>query len=71
MIMHRASDDRERRASLVALLDLPDPPELAGRRGHRVTVDGRPDRLETLVIPYLVAATQVKYVDRDSWPVAP
>jgi hypothetical protein len=27
----------ERRLAIVALLALPDPPELAGRRGHRVT----------------------------------
>lgn len=49
---------------IVALDDFlkqPDPPDLP-RRGHRVTCEGRPDRLEALLVPMIVKATQWRYV---------
>jgi hypothetical protein len=70
-----SEDQRARWGHFIALLEQPDPPELAGRRGHRVTVEGRADRVEALATDYGVRAMQLavqgRYVDRDSWPVAP
>ena len=44
--------DMERRQALAQLLAQPDDPDL--QRGHRVLLDGRPDRHE--MVPYLAAA---------------
>jgi hypothetical protein len=43
----------ERRLAIADLLAQPDPPDL-GRRGHRVRVEGKPDRFNLL--PVLAAA---------------
>jgi hypothetical protein len=39
-------DDAQRRLAIVELLDRPDPPEL--RRGHRLRVEGKPERFVML-----------------------
>jgi hypothetical protein len=52
-------------ACYLELLEQPDPPELAGRRGHHLTVDGRPDRHEALVIPNAIAYLQWARLERD------
>jgi hypothetical protein len=58
--------DAERRHALVALLSLPDSPDL--RRGHRRTVEGRPDRFE--MVPHLastfIQAKLLEFRDRDT-----
>jgi len=65
-------DQRARWGWFIALLAQPDPPDLAGRRGHRVTVEGRPNRFaDDYGGRALQLAVQGRYVDRDSWPVAP
>jgi hypothetical protein len=40
-------EDAERRQALCELLLLPDPPDLQ-HRGHRTTVEGRPNRFQQL-----------------------
>jgi hypothetical protein len=45
----------DRLDAYAALLRQPDPPELPPRR-HHLTYAGRPDRLETLVVPLLIKA---------------
>jgi hypothetical protein len=45
--------DVERRLAIADLLAQPDPPDL-GRRGHRVRVEGKPDRFN--LVPMLAAA---------------
>ena len=44
--------DVERRVAIAELLSHPDPPEL--RRGHRIRLEGRPDRFD--LVPLLAAA---------------
>lgn len=39
-------DEAERRLAIAKLLDQPDPPEL--RRGHRLRVEGKPERFALL-----------------------
>jgi hypothetical protein len=52
--------DIERRVALAELLARPDPPDL--RCGHRLLLEGRPDRFERL--PYLAAAlVQARLLD--------
>jgi hypothetical protein len=45
--------DVERRLAIADLLAQPDPPEL-GRRGHRMRVEGKPERFD--LVPVLAAA---------------
>ncbi len=67
-----SDEQRARWGWFIELLKQPDPPELAGRRGHHVTVEGRPTRFEdNYGVRALQLAVQGRYVDRDSWPVAP
>jgi hypothetical protein len=52
----------ERRQALIALLSLPDSPDL--RRGHRLTFEGRADRHQ--ILPHLAATfIQQHLVDLD------
>jgi hypothetical protein len=54
--------------TIVALDDFlrqPDPPELPAR-AHRVTCEGRPDRLATLVIPLVVSSLQWQAIAQES-----
>ena len=44
--------DVERRVAIAELLTQPDPPEL--RRGHRLRLEGKPDRFD--LVPLLAAA---------------
>jgi len=44
--------DLEKRQALITLLSLPDSPDLE-RRGHHLTIEGRPDR--HLIVPELAA----------------
>lgn len=51
-----------RAVALDTLLAQPDPPELPPRR-HRVVCAGRDDRMETLVVPLVVAYMVRRYVE--------
>jgi hypothetical protein len=57
----------EKRQALIALLSLPDSPDL--RRGHRLTFEGRADRYRML--PHLTATFiqyhMVELEERGSW----
>ncbi len=63
--MHPMSDQLARCAYYLELLARPDPPELAGRRGHHLTVEGRSGRHEALVIPNAIAYLQWAQLERD------
>lgn len=47
------------------LLSMPDPPELEGRRGYRVTQPGDPRRREKILLPLLVRWAQWRCLDVD------
>lgn len=44
------------------LLALPDPPEMQGRRGHVRTVEGKPNRRQTIVPGMLTGWLQHHYL---------
>ena len=50
---------------LSSLLRMPDPPELRGRRGHRLTQAGDPRRREKILLPLLVRWAQWRCLDAD------
>jgi hypothetical protein len=50
---------------LSSLLSMPDPPELEGRRGHRLTQPGDPRRREKILLPLLVRWAQWRCLDVD------
>lgn len=41
-------EDLRRREALVELVSRPDPPDIAGKRGFRLILEGRPERLAQL-----------------------
>ena len=50
---------------LSKILSMPDPPELEGRRGHRLTQAGDPRRREKILLPLLVRWAQWRCLDAD------